>query len=389
MLQKALHEKEPNLLHSESNESLFQELQQVAKAEPGMVSKAVASRNKGDRKEIERILGHLPMIREYREKQRHPVPSVPSSQTPRPQSSQTPRPQSSNGTRRVSRESKGEGPMSARYMPRPPMSARKTAWDDAPKSARVQRPASRGEDVDVRSRQPPCRPATPRLEDADCKKVSLTSTPPPGGICTVEPQILEVHVDEARPATPAMPRANTVQDEAWYQQALKTAAASARLGFAAIPLDDEVPDRKDVEEEKARKRYLRKLAEVGIDPKGMMAGDILRLLYARESSTTYRRMNKEAQKKLLVRVRTPLCMRTVLKERALQEVKAARDKPAELVHECLDRWEIDTMAEVCRSLKFFDEEAARTIETTYLRSYGGRQYMEPYHRKPFLRPPTA
>ena len=39
-------------------------------------------------------------------------------------------------------------------------------------------------------------------------------------------------------------------------------------------------------------------------------------------------------------------MKTVLNERALQEVKAARDKPADLVDECLDRWEIETLAEV-------------------------------------------
>lgn len=89
-----------------------------------------------------------------------------------------------------------------------------------------------------------------------------------------------------------------------------------------------------------------------------------------------------------MRVKTPLCMRTVLKERAVQEVVAARDKPAEQVHECLDRWEIDTLAEVCRSLKYFDEEAAGQV-STYLRSYGGRQYMEPYKRKAYVRPPTA
>ncbi|CAJ1350340.1 unnamed protein product, partial [Effrenium voratum] len=61
---------------------------------------------------------------------------------------------------------------------------------------------------------------------------------------------------------------------------------------------------------------------------------------------------------------------------------------AELVHECLDRWEIDTLAEVCRSLKYFDEEAAGQA-STYLRCYGGRQYLETYKRKPFVRPPTA
>mmetsp|Transcript_43382 Transcript_43382/g.94265 ORF Transcript_43382/g.94265 Transcript_43382/m.94265 type:complete len:387 (-) Transcript_43382:37-1197(-) len=372
MLQKALHEKEPRLVHSESNESLFQELQQVVQAEPAMVSKAIASRTKGDRKEIARLLGHLPMIREYRE---HSHGRALSSR---------------------SQGSSGQGPMSARYVPRPPM-ARKQAWEEPPKSARAtNRPTSRQEDVVDRRpptprprtprtpRTPSRRPATPRQETQEAPRRPRSAA---GFLMEAPAERLEVHSGDQSPTDRPPDRIN-VQDEAWYQQALKTAAASARLGFAAMPLEDEVPLKKDREEAEARKRYLGKLAEVGIDPEGMTAGDILRLLYARDSSTTYKRMNKEAQKKLLVRVRTPLCMRTVLKERAVQEVKAARDKPAELVHECLDRWEIENLAEVCRSLKFFDEEAAGQV-STYLRSYGRRQYLESYNRKAYVRPPTA
>lgn len=368
MLQKALHEKEPSLLHSESDESLFQELQQVVRADSGMVSKAIASRAKGDRKEIARLLGHLPMIREYREKQKSLRGGPPQNRVP------------------------SQGPMSARYVPRPPM-ARKQAWEEPPKSARAaNRPASRQEDVVDRRpatprtprtpRTPNRRPATPRQEPPEAPR-----RPRSAAGFLMEAQVERLEVPSGDPES-SPPTDRNVLDEAWYQQALKTAAASARLGFAAMPLEDEVPLKKDREEAEVRKRYLGKLAEVGIDPEGMTAGDILRLLYARDSSTTYKRMNKEAQKKLLVRVRTPLCMRTVLKERAVQEVKAARDKPAELVHECLDRWEIENLAEVCRSLKFFDEEAAGQV-STYLRSYGRRQYLESYNRKAYVRPPTA
>lgn len=379
MLQKALHEKDPTLVHSASNESLFRELQQVAKAEPGMVSKSITSRSQGDRKEIVRILGHLPLIREFRDhpgerpergERGEPLTARPrSSYSTRPQSSRPARPQSSGG-----RAQKGHtptaAPHSARYVPRPPMSARKQAWD-APKSAR--RPESRPEE----SKQQIRRPATPR----EAAQEGRLRSPCPVAFFENQQEVEEPKLQAHEEKPP-------VQEEAWYQQAMKTAAASARLGFAAMPLEDEVPVRRDSEEAAARTRYLRKLAEVGIDPEGMTAGDILRLLYARDSSTTYRRMNKEAQKKLLVRVKTPLCMRTVLKEWAVQEVVAARDKPAEQVHECLDRWEIDTLAEVCRSLKYFDEEAAGQV-STYLRSYGGRQYMEPYKRKAYVRPPTA
>ena len=97
--------------------------------------------------------------------------------------------------------------------------------------------------------------------------------------------------------------------------------------------------------------------QVGIDPEGMTAGDILRLLYARDSSTTYKRMNKEARAIDFIGSATASRLRRsswsgrgrrsacepwlsgclnqsglkvdeVLKERALGEVKAARDKPA-------------------------------------------------------------
>eukprot|EP00913_Durusdinium_trenchii_P010820 g10149.t1 len=299
------------------------------------------------RKEIVRILGHLPLIREFRDhpgerpergERGEPLTARPrSSYSTRPQSSRPARPQSSGG-----RAQKGHtptaAPHSARYVPRPPMSARKQAWD-APKSAR--RPESRPEE----SKQQIRRPATPR----EAAQEGRLRSPCPVAFFENQQEVEEPKLQAHEEKPP-------VQEEAWYQQAMKTAAASARLGFAAMPLEDEVPVRRDSEEAAARTRYLRKLAEVGIDPEGMTAGDILRSHGARDSSTTYRRMNKEAQKKLLVRVKTPLCMRTVLKERAVQEVVAARDKPAEQVHECLDRWEIDTLAEVCRSLKYFDEE---------------------------------
>eukprot|EP00435_Cladocopium_sp_Y103_P030235 s2795_g7.t1 len=208
------------------------------------------------RKEIARLLGHLPMIREYREKQKSLRGGPPQNRVP------------------------SQGPMSARYVPRPPM-ARKQAWEEPPKSARAaNRPASRQEDVVDRRpatprtprtpRTPNRRPATPRQEPPEAPR-----RPRSAAGFLMEAQVERLEVPSGDPES-SPPTDRNVLDEAWYQQALKTAAASARLGFAAMPLEDEVPLKKDREEAEVRKRYLGKLAEVGIDPEGMTAGDILR-----------------------------------------------------------------------------------------------------------------
>jgi len=188
-------------------------------------------------------------------------------------------------------------------------------------------------------------------------------------------------------AAEASPRRTEGAKDAWYQTAKKTAAGGARLGFAGMPLADEVPrvDEKSLQE--MNQRQLNKLAEVGIDPEGLTANQLLQLLYARREGTTYAQMNKEAQAKLLVRVKTPVVFRGVLQDQALVEVKQARDLPATEIHDCLDKWEIDALAEVCRSAKHFDEAHAGPA-SSYTRHYAGRRYRETINRKKYVRPPT-
>jgi len=154
-----------------------------------------------------------------------------------------------------------------------------------------------------------------------------------------------------------------------------------------MPLADEVPRVDEKAMQEMNQRQLDKLAEVGIDPEGLSATQLLQLLYARREGTTYAQMNKEAQNKLLVRVKTPVVFRGVLHEEALAEVKRARDLPATEIHDCLDKWEIDALAEVCRSAKHFDEDLAGPA-TNYTRQFGGRRYRETINRKKYKRPPT-
>lgn len=159
------------------------------------------------------------------------------------------------------------------------------------------------------------------------------------------------------------------------------------MGFAGMPLDDEVPKLNEQAMEELKQRNLDKMAEVGIDPDGMTASDILRLLYARKGGSSYKLMNEEAEKKLTVRVKTPLCVPTVLREQAVQEVKNARDMPTHFVHDCLDKWEIETLAEVCRSMKHFDEEFAGQ-RSHYTTQFSARDWLGKFNRKKYVRPPT-
>ena len=388
MLQKPLRDDDPVLLHSPSDESLFDDLNHVAKATPGMVSKSIAYRGKDDRSEIARILGHLPMVKQSRALRFRPNCYTPQSQ-----------PQSARGERPQERpQSRAEGrltPRAASYM-RPPSAgctARATAKTPTPPAASALQTHRL---VTPRAATPRAPPRSawdgPGQEERQTQR-SPTPAPAPQGAL----QALQALHAVAEPETPKAVReaevtarglpASAASAEALYQQASQTAVSGTRLGFSVLPREDDVPAVSEKEVEQVQKRYLHKLAEVGVDPKGKTAGQILQTLYARGSRTESQRMNAEAQKKVLVRLRTPLCIKTVLKERALSEVKAARDKPADLVDECLDRWEIETLAEVCRSMKHFDEAAAGHV-STYTRSYGGRQYLGRYDRKKYIRPPT-
>lgn len=162
----------------------------------------------------------------------------------------------------------------------------------------------------------------------------------------------------------------------------------ARLGLASLPLPDEVQaSEQQVAEEQVRQRTLQKLAEVGIDPEGMSAGKILQVLYARGLGSSYKMMNVEAEKKLTFRAVTPQPMKTVFKPQALLELKGARDTPASFVHQHIDKWEMETLAEVCRSIKHFDEVDAG-LKSEYTYAYSKRNYAGQYNRKKYIRPPT-
>lgn len=131
--------------------------------------------------------------------------------------------------------------------------------------------------------------------------------------------------------------------------------------------------------------YQERLAALGIDTEGRKATEILRLFYARGDCTTYRAMNQEVYGSEKQRPTTPLCLRKVLTSRAYQEVRSARDMPTKMVHDCLDKWEIETMADMCRSIRYYEEEAQGPV-SEYTRGYTktvfGQIGRKKYVRKP-------
>jgi hypothetical protein len=160
-------------------------------------------------------------------------------------------------------------------------------------------------------------------------------------------------------------------------------------------LEQRVQTQRKPEDEKksqaeATQRVIEKLAELGIDPEGMSATDILRIFYARGSGSSYWLGNREAEKRLNmlnVRASTPKSFGGVLKPRAEREIRRARDLPVTNVHEYLDQWEIAFLGDVCRSLRCFDE-AAEGFTSEYMKQFTNRQYGAESGRKKHTRPPT-
>lgn len=159
----------------------------------------------------------------------------------------------------------------------------------------------------------------------------------------------------------------------------------------AIELCGDKHKRKPEDEKKAQteatQRVIEKLAELGIDPEGMSATDILRIFYARGSGSTYWLANREAEKRLNIRASTPKSFGGVLRPRAEKEIRRARDLPVTNVHEYLDQWEIAFLGDMCRSLRCFDE-AAEGMSSEYMNKYTRRRYGNQSGRKKFMRPPT-
>jgi len=271
------------LAHSNSDESLYEDLQRVVAAPKEIISKTIGSRSKQERKEIHRILGHLPTVNDARLHR--------------------------GGTRAAEQE-----PLEAPAKKRMP---------DTPRS---------GASVATRSNATPRSAATPRsggYTPNALGPVAMAGAALAGGASTPRSA-----------ASSATPRARAM-------------ATDGRLTYGS---GVEWPDSKKTQaHQEATERHLQKLAEIGVDPQGMKSDDILRIFYARACPTSYRRMNVEAEGRLNVRAHTPQCLEGVLTSKAQQEVRRARDVPLGNVHQCLDKWEIDTLAEVCRSVIHFDE----------------------------------
>merc|ERR1719409_1144398 len=81
----------------------------------------------------------------------------------------------------------------------------------------------------------------------------------------------------------------------------------------------------------------------------------------------------KSRARLNIRASTPKSFAGVLKSRAEQQIRRARDLPVTNVHEYLDQWEIGFLGDVCRSLRCFDE-AAIGHTSEYMQKYTNRQY---------------
>lgn len=147
------------------------------------------------------------------------------------------------------------------------------------------------------------------------------------------------------------------------------------------------PEEEKAAQSEATNRVILKLAELGIDPEGMQAADILRILYARGGGSAYTLANREAEKRLNIQKTMPRSFMGVLTEKGEQEIHRARTLPVTNTHEFLDQWEIGFLGDVCRSLRCFDERN-QGLTTEYTRCFNRRQYGEANGRKKYVRPPT-
>lgn len=339
------------LTHSASDESLFDDLKHVVVAPRHLLSHLVGSRTKEDREELKRILTHLPAIREVRadraanKTQRgYEPPNVLTVSggggggTPRggatPRSSGTPR--SGNGAPPPA----GSAPPSVPATPR----------GGTPREAGTPRGAQ----------------YTPRSQPGGTPRGSRGNTPRIAGASIV---------------------ASTAQDERLSSADVKAALATKK----AKELRGDKQKWSDEDEKKAAaqatQRVIEKLAELGIDPEGMSATDILRIFYARGSGSSYWLANREAEKRLAIRASTPKSFQDVLMPTADRQIRRARDLPVTNVHEYLDQWEIAFLGDICRSLRCFDE-AAEGHSSEYMGKFTKRQYGAKSGRREYIRPPT-
>jgi len=364
-----MHNEEKLLVHSPSDESLFDDLKNVVTAPREMLSHLVGSRTKEDREELGRILTHLPAIRECR------------------------------AARALKKTTKKKAE------PADILSARRTAGSAKESAAQGITPRGSITPRSSRAAPPlpppavsPSVPATPRGTTPRAAATPRGTTPGAAAyVPLATPRGLTTPLS-SRGSTPRMTGAAVVRQS---PSPLDLAAALLHGGGdgadekaamqKAIALRGDKTVRKPEDEKKsqaeATQRVIEKLAELGIDPEGMSATDILRIFYARGSGSSYWLANREAEKRLNIRCSTPKSFAGVLMPRAEREIRRARDLPVTNVHEYLDQWEIAFLGDICRSLRCFDE-AAEGNSSEYMNKFTRRQYGAHSGRKKHIRPET-
>lgn len=154
-------------------------------------------------------------------------------------------------------------------------------------------------------------------------------------------------------------------------QATKKLVAPEFPGMPGSVISRKVLERKEREEKATREateRVVAHLAELGIDSKVLSTQEILQMLYSRGSGSSYWLMNRDAASRHQVRCPTPRSIRQVLTEGAARQVTEARDLPATKMNQYLDHWEIEFLADSCRSIKTFNMQRAG-IQSEYKQAY--------------------
>lgn len=154
----------------------------------------------------------------------------------------------------------------------------------------------------------------------------------------------------------------------------------ARLGTPATQASRQ---REAEAQAEATERCRAELAKLGIDMKTMTPTEALNLYHGRGCGSSYTMMTRDVVKGSVERCKTPVCFKSVLRDQASAEVRYARDMPVTRVSESLDHWEVEYLADVCRSLKYFGELAAGT-KSEYMRMYPGKLPRKPFATRPDL-----
>eukprot|EP00747_Dinoflagellata_sp_TGD_P169385 gnl/TRDRNA2_/TRDRNA2_198257_c0_seq1.p1 gnl/TRDRNA2_/TRDRNA2_198257_c0~~gnl/TRDRNA2_/TRDRNA2_198257_c0_seq1.p1 ORF type:complete len:324 (-),score=35.62 gnl/TRDRNA2_/TRDRNA2_198257_c0_seq1:155-1126(-) len=299
--------------HEPEDGDLYETLSSLMNAPPRVLSHLVASRSKQDKAELERILQHLPSVRD--------------------RAIQAPRMRATTG--RLQMASK-----EALASPRPAGSPRPRADEavggggmDAPEAFASPRP--RNLPPLQHSPRPTPPTASPRPE--------LPTASPRPQLPTVSPR-------------PEQPTASLGSTQPIMSPRPMQQQQTANSGMATHAASDRTADR---------------LRSIGVDPRRMTAAEMLNTLYARDVGTAYKQMNKEAEKKVSVRVTTPVSFQDVLSPRALSEIKECRDDKTS--NTFLNKWEVNFMADVCRSVRTFENQV-QGPQTTYTNCYSRRRY---------------